>query len=567
MNKRPKDNSLLFPLIAIIIGVSVSLINIYPVLFQDNVVQDDFRQSFFWVWRYWDPGLFKNCMFNDMYQSHLVRTPLLNLVFYLAHYFTDSLIFFSKISAIFVGTISTLFAYLFFYSLTKNRILAFIFTTFMAFVFWFTDHVPNGCTRSYLWAGLYAYLYFLNTNRKKLASFTCLFLLFLSPFTFLLTLGMEFYFLVTRSNYKQIISSIKSNVFNIFSLLFSALTAFLLYKVIFRHISTQGVGKTFTLEEMKTLPEFNALGRHPIFNASITDGSFFTNNHWGLPIGRIDSVLDFGFFIIFFGTIIIYIVFNKNKVFSILKSNTMLLFYSSISLYMIAKITFPMLFMPNRYIIVPSLLLSTLIPFVLFNELAKYLTYHKPQLVNLFYPVLAFLSLLTLYLARDLAAPNFVSMTPEIKKIVEKLPKDSVLAAHPKLHDLSMAPAITKKAVFIDYEHSVAFTKETLEEIRRRTRESFKIIYSSNKEELIKLIEINGITHLLVSEDFYKEDYLNNPWYSRPYNKFLRQIIKTNREKGFFLDKLLKESGKRYILVAKEEIKNHGKYKFIAQGI
>lgn len=145
-------------------------------------------------------------------------------------------------------------------------------------------------------------------------------------------------------------------------------------------------------------------------------------------------------------------------------------------------------------------------------------------------------------------------MTPKIKEQIEKLPKDFVIAAHPALHDITMVDAVAKRAAFVDRERSVAYSKEVLLEIRRRTIESFKIVYATDKKEVLELMKKNNINALLVHKHYYSDKYLENPKYYEPYNQTLKLIISSNKPKGFFLNELLKKKKKSYILLTVEEI-------------
>jgi hypothetical protein len=336
---------------------------------------------------------------------------------------------------------------------------------------------------------------------------------------------------------------------NLFSVAF-------LYLFVFKDIKTMGKGHTFTVSEMKLIPEFNTGGRHPIFDSSFKDGSWFTSTHWGLPVGSfgIYHILALAVFIL---TISVYLYFNKNKAVKILKSNTIILFYSSIILYILAQALFPLLYMPNRYIAVPWLILVILILFLLLFELVSYLNKHKPYLSKTFYITVSLICFLGIYLTQDLKIknPGFLSMNNDTKTVIEKLPKDSIIAGHPGLHDLTMIPAITKREVFIDRERSVAYSIDILNEIRRRTIESFKMTYASNKKELIDLMKSNNVTHIIAHKKYYKKIYLDNPKYYEPYSKPLKEIIEKNRNKGFYLDSLLKENGMGFIVLSTEELK------------
>jgi len=328
-----------------------------------------------------------------------------------------------------------------------------------------------------------------------------------------------------------------------------------MYLFLFKDIKTMAIGKTFTLEEMKRLPELNPGGRHPIFDGELLNGNWFSSVHWGLPLGGLDTDLIIILLLIFI-PIFSYLFFNKNKIPSILRSNALILFYSSIALYILAQITFPTLYLPNRYISIPWLLLVLLLPFLFIKEFLVFLRKKKIAYTNVIYLLLIICLSIVLYFTRMLREPGFVAMTPEIKAATEVLPKDSIIAAHPDLHDINMVDVITKRTAFVDRERSVAYSKETLGEIRRRTIETFKMTYATSKDELIKLMEINGVTHILAHKQFYRPKYLDNPIYLEPYNKTLKLIISENREKGFYLKSLLKKRCEKYFLISLEELKN-----------
>ena len=547
-----------YALLSLVIGLGISLFNVLPVLFQDNIVQDDFNQSYFWVWKLWDPTLFENYFLVDIYQSHLVRTPIVNFIFHLGPYLTDNLIFFNKILAILIGTFSTLFAFLYFHQVTKNKVLSIMYTLLMACIFWYTDHVSNACTRCYLWMGLFAYMYYREAGKKYIASLVCFIMLLMSPFVFLLCLGMEFLFFLFSLDYKNISVSIRKNIGSLSALLFNTFSVALIYLVIFKDVKTMGKGTIFTLEEMKALPELNHGGRHPIFGASLMDGTWFTNLHWGLPVGK------FGLYHVLILAMLfvlasMFLYFKRHKLketlVSVFTSSAGVLFLTSILLYTAAQITFPLLYMPNRYIAVPWLLLSILIPFFLVYVLVDYLRERRKHLMSLSYIAFALVCVCSLYVTRNLHDPAFMKMSNEIKAYVERLPKDAVIAGHPSLDDLSLIPMVTKRMSFVDKERSIAYSKDILDEIRRRTITSFTMIFATSKSELVNLMESNGVTHILVNRWFYKKKYRNNPKYYKPYNKTIRSIISTNKEKGFYLKQLMKEKGLRYTVFSLEEIK------------
>jgi hypothetical protein len=528
-----------FLLLAVLIGLGVALWTVLPILFADNIVQDDFRQSFFWVWSFWDPELFQQSYLKEIYYSHLFRTPLVYLIYKLGPLLTDNLIFYNKILSIIIGTFSSLFAFLFFKATVKNNYLSLLYTLIMSFVFWSTDHVSNACTRAYLWIALYAYMYFKTLGKSFLASLLTFIMLFTSPFAFLLCLGMEFWTLI--------LGKAKELKRQIYCLLVSIFSVAFLYFVVFKNIKTQGKGEAFSLAELKQLPEFNLGGRHPIFDTA--HGSrWFSSPHWGLPLGNLDQG-DFGILAASALFVIIYLLLNKNKIIPILKSPGMILFYSSLSLYIAAQISFPLLYLPNRYIVVPWLLLSVLVVFLLLNEFKNFLHVKFPDRESALNIAVFLLMLLALYLMQPMYKPGYISMSESLKAEIEQSPKNALIAGHPNDEAISAIPMICRREVFADRERSTAYSKETLEEIRRRTKVSLGMFYAVSREDVLNLAKENGITHILINPKFYAEAYLKNPWYYKPYLKYLRDLVNKNKSQGFFFEKYFQTDSGNYLLI------------------
>ena len=135
-------------------------------------------------------------------------------------------------------------------------------------------------------------------------------------------------------------------------------------------------------------------------------------------------------------------------------------------------------------------------------------------------------------------------MDKKILEIAVKSPKDSLFAAHPKLAAINALSATAKRKVFINHEWSMAYTKETLAEIRRRNRENLKMIYASSKEEFLEIAKREGITHVIAHRRFYTKQYLKNAKYLEPYNDLLEELIESGKREGFYLKEYLREHGK-----------------------
>jgi len=562
-------NSRFYPSLWLILTILVTFLVHWqllgPILFDDNVVQDDFRQSFFWLWQYADPSLLQKSFYKDMYLSNTIRTPVFQLLFLIYPFFTSNLILYSKLITLFTAILSSLVAYLFFRKLSNDYQLSFVFACFMSIVFWCTDHISAVGQRAFLYFGLFLFMYLKLNGRKTLASLLNLFLLFLSPIAFLICFsmqGLELLFDIFSN--KQKTNFIFQKLFkskDFLLLILNAVCVSFTYLVLFKDLPTQGVGKQFTKVEMKLIPEFNPGGRHPIFGASIWDGTWWTNEHWGLGIGylKISELLIIAFFLLVF--FIITESLSKKSIFKsklkfLIVSQPAQLFFSSIILYGASQILFPILYMPSRFLGLPLLIVSSILIVLIVNYyICEILQMFIPaKNSSLIFPKLKFAILFFLLFNswnhyKNFYHPRYVSINPQVRNAIALTPKDSIFAGHPLLPDLNSIEIFCKRAVFADYERSMAYTQKTLDEIRLRNIISLKMVYAKNKEDFISLANQYGITHFLAHYYFYSPEYLNNPVYMKPYDEVLRELTKKNNQQVFYVQTLLDSRHSQYEII------------------
>lgn len=559
--------------LALVFSFVIAMQVLGPIWSNNNVFQDDFRQSLFWLWSLWDPELFKDDFFTPMYDSLLLRTPLLNLIYHLAPVITDNLIWYNKFLILVIFIFSAFAVFKFFEKISASVLLALSASITFSTVFWCTDHLSCGHTRSFLWFGLFYYMYLKLCNRERLAAIFTFVFLFLSPHVFIICFMAEFLDYISK-NYKNLFNFKNSTLIG---LIINFIAAVVLYKVIFKDVTNQGVGTAFTATEMKALPEFNPGGRHPIFGSDLMDGSWWTNEHWGLGIGylAISKVIILAAIIIPIYLLLEHLVFkNKIDFKKICNSRLFILFASSIVLYFAAQVVFPALYLPSRFIGIPWLLVSvSLLILIFYDYLLRFTSYisslvkeQNPKQKSVDYSWLAALLMVIiavffwLYMQgnRDTKDSKYftryVSITPEVRAILETTPKNSLIAGHPLLPDLNSASMAAKRKVFVDYERSMAYTKESLEEIRRRNFVALELTYAKSRGQFLDLARKNGITHYMALYDFYDSGYLANPFYIEPYNQRLRELVQIKPGETFFVQDFLKSKQLRYAIVDVERI-------------
>lgn len=543
-----------YQILAFILGITVSLLVVGDLLFDDTVVQDDFRQSMFWVWRFWDPTLFPQDFITSLYADSFDRLPLLLAIYKIAPLITNNLIFFSKLVAIIIAALTTMIGYLFFEKLSGNKIHALAFALALAITLWCTDHVAASHARSFIWLFILNYMFLKSAQYNLMAILSIFISLLISPIAFLITLVMEGFDLLINSsknlfNYKSI---------QVQGLIFNSACVIVIYKLF--HLTSPLLpfpdGEPYSLEEIKNLAEFNPGGRHPIFGSTLWDGSWWFNENWGMGIGFLPISQIIPIAIILAAAYLI--VSHKNFNFlALFKSNSALLVYASLSLYFFSQFTFPLLYMPSRYIGISSIIISLIIIFMVLPKLLsiafssfKNRSYRSQAVTSISLIIFSF-SYTVYFLAPKHQYTRYVKMDTTIKKFYDQLPPNVTLVAHPLLPDINLVSAICKRSIFMSYEHSRPYfaNKKIIEEVRRRNVESLKMTYASSPKELWTLMKENKVTHIIAFAAFYSPQYLSKPNYNKPYIELLSELVQKDT---FFLAEFLKKKGATYSIIPRD---------------
>lgn len=570
-----KKNTLskLYPyFFVILISFKISWDVIGPALNNNLIVQDDFRQCCFWFWSAWDAELFKNDFFVPMYQAQASKSPLLLAIYRIAPLLSDNLIFYSKFLSLIIAVLTSItsfqfiktflvnyqafnknFSAIFIKQFTLIDLISIIFSSLITITIFCTDHITVSHARSFIWLFIFIYFTLKLKNYCIWANLLILFSLGLTPHAFLIIFVMEGIDQVLEYKYDFIDLKRKSFLY----LAGNALIAGLFHLFFLGGKQTQGVGTPFSVAEMKKLAEFNPGGRHPIFGSNLFDGSWWTNEHWGLGIGylKISEVVIWTFWLVLIYLFLYLSLKRRNIIFynsfhSILKSKPAILLYASLSLYFFAQFLFPILYMPSRYIAVSLLLLSlltmTILSAIWSYEIAQIISKKKTSLI-MGLMMISLTSGFWMYFKNSYHA-RYVSIDGRINSLLESLPKNSLIAGHPLLPDLNVASITSKRSIFVDYERSMAYTKESLAEIRRRNEVALKMVYARDRNEFVSLAKANGITHFLAHYYFYAPEYLQKPVYMKPYDTLLSELCVLDDRK-YYLQIVLEANKQSYFLI------------------
>ena len=525
-----------------------------PILFDDTVVQDDFRQSFFWTWRFWDPTLFQNDFITGIHLRNFDRLPLLLLLYRIGPLFTDNLIYYGKVSALILSLVTVTYGYLLFKQLTSKSILSLSFALALTSVIWSTDYISAFHARSFICLILIMHMFYKSKNANIKAFLVTFLSLFISPIAFLICLTMELISLLMNDP-KQVFNF---RLFQVQGLIINVISVLGLYKLIPWHNPQEPFPNAhiFTSAEIKALPEFNPGGRHPVFGESFSLENWWSSKHWGTGLANYPSrylvIVAFIVLVIF----ILYYCFFQNKpkdikihILQCCKIPLAHLFIASLALHLASHFLFPMLYMPSRYIGIPfltiALALIFLIPNWLFDNFIQNGTSIKILIISMLVPMC-----ITLGIWKFLHTqyhPAYVKMNPQLKAIYDTLSPDALVAAHPELDDINLFSAITKRKIFISKEHSCpSYNEDILQEVRRRNIASLQMTYASSSSELKELMKANYVTHFLASQKFYSPKYLSKGRYMEPYNNVLKELIVKDK---FYLRDFLNDNNVNFAVI------------------
>lgn len=111
-------------------------------------------------------------------------------------------------------------------------------------------------------------------------------------------------------------------------------------------------------------------------------------------------------------------------------------------------------------------------------------------------------------------------------KYISAQPKDILVAAHPLAADF--IPFFTKRSVFYSYfwDDQKGFLSNEIRKVLQTRRERLlKALYTSSESELLSFINQYRITHFVIVDHYYSEDYLNNFDYFQGGDKKLSEEI------------------------------------------
>lgn len=227
--------------------------------------------------------------------------------------------------------------------------------------------------------------------------------------------------------------------------------------------------------------------------------------------GRLD--LTSVFFVVFYAGMLFFILGLIQKRIPA-QRELLILFAASIILYVVASRVMPRLFLPTRYLeysmkIIGLLCFCIGIADGIFRLQNRFLR-RGAQIV-----VLALFALFFNFNKNN--GLKDYSQYEGLYCYAETLPKEALIAGHPKLID--GIPLFSRRMVFVNYHVSLPFLSEYWKTVARRTDDFFRAYYSEDLQDMVALCAKQGISCLVVDEANFSPDYLTRgSIYFEPFN-------------------------------------------------
>lgn len=518
-----------FVLLLFALGIAFS--SQWPALSRPDVMSDDVRQHIFWMHQFRDPALFQNDLLT-LYSKNFQPWGFV-AVYWLFSFFADPFLL-SKLLPFGLLLVSVFYLYRLVRDLAgtfAGVVAALMFTVNPVFFM----RMTGGLSRGFAYPLMIAFLYYLvrRDYLKTAAVFVlqCLFYPVALPVC-LLTYALSFFGIQGRRpaffwDRKKAVCFAVSGI-----LCFGLLGAKYLCE---RHPE---IGEVMSGDQVVRNPDFYVEGGRDAFlplepvwktiAREAAEGVLTPLVHYNYykAVGG-DPVAGYALAEkikkIFIAILMAFWLFEILRGRTRLPAVLFLFFLSSVLMYQIAAAVVLKLYFPARYIEYPVKLLM-LIFFVL--GVTHGLSKIRPgwgrtagQAV-----LIVFVLLHSGMNARNTNLMSMIKAAP-VYDFIRRLPKDSMIAAHPFLAD--GIPYFTDRKTFIMLKLSNPMYSKYWETIKKRTYGFFDAYYSPDPMAIYQFLLDNGIDFVVVNRmHFILPYFLGNDFYFEPFNAYIAKIVR-----------------------------------------
>ena len=495
--------------LSLLMPIYYGLLSIFFAFSHRYIIQDDARQHVVWLQRLVDPQLFPNDVIADYYRA---IAPVGFSAFYafFAKLGVEPLLL-AKIVPLFIGLITSIYGFKLFLQILPIPSAAFVGTLILNQTIWLKDDVISASPRAFLYPLFAAFLYFLVKHSTILCLITILLQGLLFPQIASVYLGV---LTVRLFRWRDRSLKLSQNRQDYVIWGWGLAIALVVILPFSRHLAE--LGATFTVEQMKAMPEFGTQGRTRYFGVNAFN--FVMNGSSGIRPPLLPLV-------IWTSLGLPFLLKSQHPVKRFVTSKINVLVHvliASFGLFLLAHLLLPKLYYPNRYtyhsLRFVMAIAAGIVLFAWLKSGQQWLDQRLSLDKGAFTPKETCLTgLAGLFIAATIlipATPALVFLVeswnvgdnPAIYEFLSAQPKDSLIASLDDEAD--NIPAFAQRSVLVSGEFAFAFHVDYYSEMRQRAEAMLRAQYSPNLSDAQRLIQHYGVDFFLVHKDCLEPQYL-----------------------------------------------------------
>ena len=514
MTKAPKSGKFALKsdawfILSLLVSLYYGLLSIFFAFSHRYIIQDDARQHVVWLQRLVDPQLFPNDVIADYYRA---IAPVGYTAFYafFAKLGIEPLLL-AKIVPLFIGLITSIYGFKLFLQILPIPSAAFVGTLILNQTIWLKDDVISASPRAFLYPLFAAFLYFL----VKRSTIPCLITILLQGLLFP-QIAFVYLGVLTVRLFRWCDRSLRLSQSRQDYVIWGWGLAIALAVILpFSHHLAE-LGATFTVEQMKAMPEFGTQGRTRYFGVSAFD--FVMNGSSGIRPPLLPLV-------IWTSLGLPFLLKSRHLVTRLVTPKINVLIHvliASFSLFLLAHLLLPKLYYPNRYtyhsLRFVMAIAAGIVLFAWLKSGQQWIAQKLSSNKGAFTPKeTCLIGLAGLFIAITVlipATPALVFLVeswnvgdnPAIYEFLSAQPKDTLIASLDDEAD--NIPAFAQRSVLVSGEFAFAFHVNYYNEMKQRAEATLKAQYSPTFSDVQSFIQRYGVDFFLVHKDFLEPQYL-----------------------------------------------------------
>ena len=484
------------------------------------IVQDDARLHIVWLQRLTDSELFPNDTIADYFG--IIQPAGFKLLYRLAAAVGIEALTLAKILPLVLALIAT--AYLFWVAL---RILpvpmsGVLTTVLLNQNIWIRDDLISAAPRAFVYPIFSAFLYYLLKDARLGCFISIAILGLFYPQMMLVAVSLLTLRLVKWQDYRPYLSRRFQDY--TFWLLAVVMTGAMLFA--FSHQVAVQVGELATLDEMKTLPEFQLSGRGEYFGVPFL--SFWFDGSSGLRLPLFPPIILLGVLLPLVGwqvsaARIKLLAFSLAPQITAQVHVIYQLLIGAIALFLIAHLIFPALYLPSRYTFYSSrfvlILSSGLMLTLVGRDWGAWMMQQKRRVSNwsrMDFATVEFSLMLEIAILITPAIPVLflggqgwvIGQPASVFEQIAQSPKDSLVAS--LVTDINdNVPAFSKRSILVGREFALPYHREFYAQMQQRAEDLVRSQYTPDPAVLKSFIETYGLDLWIIDRDFTSPAYLS----------------------------------------------------------